>query len=297
MTSKCWARRIVLAVFIAGTFCPTVLLLLSEANAQQSKSGSTSPSVQASGAPVKQTPMAQSEPLPYFPVPDAKSDPAVKAAIFAKEDISKSEDKVQRTLDDIKARVDRLKPGLQSADLEKGAIDGFKKIVPLLRQQALGLLGKKTELMGDLQILSTNLERAPRAFLNAAESFEMRGEKAQALKIKEAYAQMAAASKKWAIAIESQKTETDDLTTTMNTKFALLEETLVFLDDFENFLQVFPDQERKVQIKAFLDGMDGYFDNFTETLTQVRRLTNRATEPMPNASPANQTPGKGKQSD
>src|SRR5204863_9504591 len=130
--------------------CPTVLLLLSEANAQQpSNSGSTkksSPSVQASGAPEKQTPMVQPDPLPFFPVPDAKSDPAVKAAIFAKEDITKSEDKVQRTLDDIKLRVDRVKPGLQSADLEKGAIDGFKKLVPQLRQQALDLLGKKTEL-------------------------------------------------------------------------------------------------------------------------------------------------------
>ncbi len=236
------------------------------------------PAKESKAAPMPQPP----SPL-FIPGQDAHVDPALKAAGFAHEEIRKNQEKVRRTLDGIKHRLDQIKPGLDTARVEKETLGDFKRVARLLREQASAILSSETAVLGDLQIYAGSLERAPRSFMSAADSFAKRSENARAPKVKDAYTQMAAAAKKWAGSMEAQKKDADLLGLEMGAKFGLVRESLVFLDDFENFLQIFPDAEKKLQIRAYIESMDAYVAGIESTVAQVRRLTSGepAGTPMP----------------
>ena len=47
------------------------------------------------------------------------------------------------------------------------------------------------------------------------------------------------------------------------------------------FLTLFPDPERKLQVKQYLDVMDAHAESIVQTVNAVRALTSRATEAQP----------------
>lgn len=95
---------------------------------------------------------------------------ALAAADAAQKLLREREEEVIRLLKEIEQHVQSIHPG--RFEREKMALDGFKKLIPLLKAQATWLLDKKADFAQSLQAYKDALQKAPFAFRQAGELYE-----------------------------------------------------------------------------------------------------------------------------
>jgi hypothetical protein len=199
---------------------------------------------------------------------------AIKEAEHAQKAVSQKEEKLLKLLQEISEATRDVERG--NVLKEKTALDGFKKVIPLLKERAAWLLDKQQEFGKTMQLYQAALEKMPDAFLRASDVYGQYAAKEADLFFKEQYLDMANRSKKLAKTMDARAKQVHGAQADVAQKLRFVERSVVFLNRLEEFLAIYdPAGGRSGEVDAYLKQLDAYIAHFHETIDSFKQLSEK----------------------
>jgi len=168
--------------------------------------------------------------------------------------------------------------GTQPWDIakERQALDGFKKLIPLLKERATWLLTKHEEFGKNMNLYQAALAKAPAAFMRASDAYTKYAAEEDEIFFKEQYLDMATRSKKLAAVMEARANAIKEVQADVALKLRFVERSVVFLDRLEEFLAIYdPANDKSAEVDAYLKQLDAYITHFNQSITAFKQLSDK----------------------
>lgn len=208
----------------------------------------------------------------------------MKDAELAQRVVSEREADVLKVLREISEATQGTQPW--DVAKERQAIDGFKKLIPLLKERSTWLLGKHEEFVKSMSLYQAALAKAPAAFLRASETYTKYAAEEDEIFFKEQYLDMATRSKKLAAVMDARANAVKDVQADVAQKLRFVERSVIFLNRLEEFLAIYdPANDKSAEVDAYLRQLDQYITHFNASITAFKQLSDKiqttATSPGP----------------
>lgn len=242
----------------------------------------------------KQRPTPAAPPAPPQVASQAggKPDPAaIKDAETAQKAVQQKETELLKVLQEITDATKDLQPGDMLK--EQMALDGFRKLLPLLKERSAWLLGKQEEFAKNMALYQAALEKTPAAFRRAGAEYARFAAEEEDLFFKEQYLDMANRSKKLVAAMEGRAKAVKDAQAEVAQKLKFVEKSVVFLNRLEEFLAIYdPANGKSAEVDAYLKQLDGYISHFHQSIGAFKQLSDRIQNTPASPSPSQAAAGR-----
>jgi hypothetical protein len=215
---------------------------------------------------------------------DNSDDGAIKEAESAQKVVQQKEEQLLKLLQEIAESTRDIEPG--NLPKEQKALEGFKKLLPLLKERSAWLLNKQEDFSKNMQLYQAALEKTPRAFLRAAEVYGKFAADEDDLFFKEQYLDMAQRSKKLAAAMEVRAKGVKNVQVEVAQKLRFVEKSVVFLNRLGDFLAIYdPASGKSAEVDSYLKQLDAYIAHFYQSISAFKQLSdtiqNGTASPVP----------------
>jgi hypothetical protein len=159
---------------------------------------------------------------------------------------------------------------------ERQALDGFKKLIPLLKERSGWLLSKHEEFVKNMNLYQAALAKAPSTLLRSSEAYTKYAAEEDEIFFKEQYLDMAARSKKLAAVMEARANTIKEVQADVAQKLRFVERSVVFLNRLEEFLTIYdPANDKSAEVDAYLKQLDAYIVHFNKSITAFKQLSDK----------------------
>lgn len=211
-------------------------------------------------------------------------DKALKEAELAQKAVQEREEKLIAVLKEIEEAVKDIEPG--NFTKERRALDGFKKVIPLLKERSAWLIDHQQEFAKHMDLYKAALQKTPAAFRRASEVYARFAAQEGDLFFKEQYLDMANRSKKLATAMEARAKAVEGAQSEVAQKLKFVERSVVFLNRLEEFLAIYdPAGGKNAEVDQYIRGLDAYISQFHKSINAFRQLSDRIQNGTPTQFP------------
>lgn len=237
----------------------------------------------AAHAQVKQVPKPRARQT-VAPPNRSPDEGAIQEAEAAQKVVQQKEEQLLKVLQEISESTRDMEPG--NLLKEQRALDGFKRLLPLLKERSTWLLNKQEDFSKHMALYQAALEKMPRAFLRAAEVYGKYAESEEDLFFKEQYLDMAQRSKKLAAAMEVRVKGMRNAQAEVAQKLRFVGKSVLFLNRLGEFLALYdPAAGRSSEVDSYLKQLDAYIAHFHQSIHAFQQLSdaiqNGTATPIP----------------
>lgn len=201
-------------------------------------------------------------------------DKAIKEAEQAQKAVQDREERLVAVLKEIEEAVRDMDPG--NFVKERRALDGFKKVIPLLKERSAWLLDKQAEYSKNMEVYKAALEKTPAAFRRASDVYARFAAAEDDLFFKEQYIDMANRSQKLATAMEVRSKAVEVAQGEVAQKLRFVERSVVYLNRLEEFLAIYdPAAGKSAEVDSYLKQLDSYIGHFHQSINTFRQLSEK----------------------